>query len=92
MLQGDRLAATARQQLVDFYGTIGLPKTLEDLGLNEITIAQLQQAATLACKPDSDLHRLPFDVVPEQLVAAMLSTTIIEVENRVSTTTSYTNK
>jgi len=82
MLQGDRLAATARQQLLDFYSTIGLPTTLADLGLSEITIAQLHHAATLACKPDSDLHRLPFVVMPEQLVAAMVSTTIIEVENR----------
>jgi glycerol dehydrogenase-like iron-containing ADH family enzyme len=82
MLQGDRLAATARQQLLDFYTSIGLPKTLADLGLNDITIAQLHHAATLACKPDSDLHRLPFTVTPEQLVAAMVSTTIIEVENR----------
>jgi glycerol dehydrogenase-like iron-containing ADH family enzyme len=82
MLQGDRLAATARQQLLDFYRTIELPTTLADLGLSEMTIAQLQHAATLACKPDSDLHRLPFAVVPEQLVAAMLSTTIIEVDRR----------
>jgi glycerol dehydrogenase-like iron-containing ADH family enzyme len=78
MIQGDLLAATARQQLLDFYTTIGLPKTLADLGLSEITISQLHHAATLACKPDSDLHRLPFDVVPEQLVAAMVSTTIID--------------
>ena len=82
MLQGDRLAATARQQLLDFYTSIGLPKTLADLGLNDITIAQLHHAASLACQPDSDLHRLPFAVTPEQLVAAMVSTTIIEVENR----------
>jgi glycerol dehydrogenase-like iron-containing ADH family enzyme len=78
MLQGDRLAATARQQLLDFYTQIGLPKTLADLGLSEITISQLQHAATLACQPESDLHRLPFDVMPEQLVAAMVSTTIIQ--------------
>jgi glycerol dehydrogenase-like iron-containing ADH family enzyme len=78
MLQGNQLAATARQQLLDFYTEIGLPKTLADLGLSEITISQLHHAATLACKPDSDLHRLPFPVVPEQLVAAMVSTTIIE--------------
>jgi glycerol dehydrogenase-like iron-containing ADH family enzyme len=78
MLQGNQLAATARQQLLDFYTDIGLPKTLADLDLSEITIAQLHQAATLACKPDSDLHRLPFTVNPEQLVAAMVSTTIIE--------------
>jgi glycerol dehydrogenase-like iron-containing ADH family enzyme len=78
MLQGNQLAATARQQLLDFYSEIGLPKTLAELGLSEITIAQLHHAAMLACKPDSDLHRLPFTVTPEQLVAAMVSTTIIE--------------
>jgi glycerol dehydrogenase-like iron-containing ADH family enzyme len=78
MLQGNQLAATARQQLLDFYTMIGLPKTLADLGLSEITIAQLHHAAKLACQPDSDLHRLPFSVVPEQLVAAMVSTTIVE--------------
>jgi glycerol dehydrogenase-like iron-containing ADH family enzyme len=78
MLQGNQLAATARQQLLEFYTAIGLPKTLADLGLNEITLAQLHHAAALACKPDSDLHRLPFVVVPEQLVAAMVSTTIVE--------------
>jgi glycerol dehydrogenase-like iron-containing ADH family enzyme len=78
ILQGDLLAATARQQLLDFYTAIGLPKTLADLGLSEITLAQLHHAATLACHPNSDLHRLPFHVVPEQLVAAMVSTTIVE--------------
>ena len=78
MLQADRLAATARAQLLDFYTEIGLPKTLAELGLSEITIAQLHHAATLACQSDSDLHRLPFAVVPEQLVAAMVSTTITE--------------
>jgi glycerol dehydrogenase-like iron-containing ADH family enzyme len=83
MLQGDLLAATARAQLLDFYTQIGLPKTLADLGLSEITITQLQHAATLACQPESDLHRLPFDVMPEQLVAAMVSTTIIERRSEV---------
>jgi glycerol dehydrogenase-like iron-containing ADH family enzyme len=78
ILPGDRLAATARAQLLDFYTAIGLPKTLADLGLSEITLAQLHHAAALACQPNSDLHRLPFPVVPEQLVAAMVSTTIVD--------------
>jgi glycerol dehydrogenase len=78
MLQEDRLAAVARQQLLEFYSAIGLPKTLADLGLSEITLSQLHHAANLACKPDSDLHHLPFAVVPEQLVAAMVSTTILD--------------
>jgi glycerol dehydrogenase-like iron-containing ADH family enzyme len=78
MIQDDRLAATTRLQLLDFYNEIGLPKTLADLGLDEITLSQLHHAAALACQPESDLHRLPFTVVPEQLVAAMVSTTISE--------------
>ncbi|MGB7440933.1 MAG: iron-containing alcohol dehydrogenase family protein [Coleofasciculaceae cyanobacterium] len=76
MLQGNQLAASARQQLLQFYAEIGLPSTLEALGLGNITLAQLRQAAEIACDPASDLHRLPFKVVPEQLMAAMVSTTV----------------
>jgi glycerol dehydrogenase-like iron-containing ADH family enzyme len=75
MLQGNQLAATARQQLMKFYAEIGLPQTLDDLGLVNITLKELRQAAEIACNPNSDIHRLPFKVVPEQLMAAMVSTT-----------------
>jgi glycerol dehydrogenase-like iron-containing ADH family enzyme len=74
MLQGNQLAATARQQLLQFYSEIGLPPTLADLGLADCSIAQLQQAAEVACNPQSDIHRLPFAVTPVQLMAAMVST------------------
>lgn len=75
MLQNNQLAATARQQLIKFYAEIGLPQTLDNLGLGDISLAQLQCAAEIACNPNSDIHRLPFKVVPEQLMAAMVSTT-----------------
>lgn len=75
MIQGNQLAATARQQLMKFYSEIGLPQTLADLGLGDVTIAELQHAAEVACLPTSDIHRLPFTVVPSQLMAAMVSTT-----------------
>jgi glycerol dehydrogenase-like iron-containing ADH family enzyme len=75
MIPGNQLAATARQQLLKFYAAIGLPQTLADLGLAQVTIADLQHAAEVACAPQSDLHRLPFAVVPSQLLAAMVSTT-----------------
>ncbi len=75
MLQNNQLAATARQQLLKFYTEIGLPQTLDNLGLGDISLTQLQQAADIACNPNSDIHRLPFKVVPEQLMAAMVSTT-----------------
>lgn len=76
MLGGNQLAATARQQLLSFYQTIGLPTTLSDLGMADISLPQLNQAATLACAPSSDLHHLPFSVTPEHLIAAMVSTTV----------------
>ncbi len=75
MIQGNQLAATSRQQLLKFYDRIGLPKTLSDLGLERVSIAQLQHAAEIACNDASDIHRLPFPVAPSQLMAAMVSTT-----------------
>ncbi|MBD1850426.1 iron-containing alcohol dehydrogenase family protein [Cyanobacteria bacterium FACHB-502] len=75
MVQGSILAATSRQQLLKFYGEIGLPQTLADLGLINVTLADLQRSAEIACRPSSDIHRLPFTVTPDQLMAAMVSTT-----------------
>jgi glycerol dehydrogenase-like iron-containing ADH family enzyme len=82
MVQGNQLAASARQQLLQFYTDIGLPKTLEDLGLADITLAQLRQVAVIATQPQSDIHRLPFTVSAEQLTAAMVST-VVETTARV---------
>lgn len=75
ILQGSNLAATARQQLLRFYTEIGLPLTLTDLGLADVSVKALQAVAEVACAEGSDLHRLPFKVVPAQLMAAMVSTT-----------------
>jgi glycerol dehydrogenase len=72
----NQLAVTSRQQLIKFYQEIGLPCTLEDLGLQDITLTQLRHCAEIACQPKSDIHRLPFSVNPEQLVTAMVSTTL----------------
>nr|CAO88304.1 unnamed protein product [Microcystis aeruginosa PCC 7806] len=72
---GNQLAVSARGQLIQFYEQIGLPKSLEDLGLKDVSLAQLRHAAAIACQPNSDIHRLPFTVSPEQVMAAMVSTT-----------------
>lgn len=75
MASGNALAATARQQLLQFYAQLGLPTSLAAMGMDRLTVAQLQQAATVACKAGSDIHHLPFAVQPEQVMAAMVSTT-----------------
>ncbi|MDX1976074.1 MAG: iron-containing alcohol dehydrogenase family protein [Pseudanabaenaceae cyanobacterium bins.68] len=79
-MQGNQLAATARQQLLKFYDQIGLPQSLQALGLGDISLNQLTKAAEIACAPGSDLHRLPFRVSEEQLLAAMVSTTAVLVK------------
>ncbi|MBC7517040.1 MAG: iron-containing alcohol dehydrogenase, partial [Alkalinema sp. FL-bin-369] len=74
MIQGSALAKASRQRLLSFYDAIGLPKSLVDLGLGEVSVEDLKIAATFACKPGSDIHHLPFKVNPEQVVEAMIST------------------
>ncbi len=73
--QQSQLAATSRGQLMKFYRGIGLPLTLTDLGLGDVKLSELTTAAEVACQPDSDLHHLPFQVSPTQLLAALVSTT-----------------
>ena len=93
MLQGNQLAAAARQQLVKFYAEIGLPQKLDDLGLGNITLQQLQKAAQFALQPNSDIHRLPFKVALEQLMAAMVSTTApVEATGKSNSLTSPSNQ
>jgi len=75
MIQGNQLAASARQQLLKFYAEIGLPQKLADLGLGNITLGELQTASEISLQPNSDIHRLPFNVALEHLMAAMVSTT-----------------
>ncbi|MBE9005605.1 iron-containing alcohol dehydrogenase family protein [Fortiea sp. LEGE XX443] len=75
MILGNQLATTARQQLLKFYAEIGLPQKLDDLELGNIKLSELQTAAEIALAPNSDIHRLPFKVALEQLMAAMISTT-----------------
>ena len=72
---GNQLATSSRHQLLKFYQEIGLPTSLGDLGLSQVTLAELEQTAAIACQPNSDIHRLPFSVSPSQVLAAMVSTT-----------------
>ena len=69
ILQGRQLAATSRQQLLEFYTTIGLPTCLEDLKIAALKAGSTRQsslsvAARVACAPTSDIHHLPFAVTP----------------------------
>ena len=75
VIGGNQLAGQARRQLLPFFQELGLPVNLEDLGLSEASLQELQQVATFACRPGSDLHHLPFAVEPADLLAALVSST-----------------
>ena len=51
---------------------LGLPVSLDDLGLGHATINQLQQVCQFACRDGSDLHHLPFEVTPGGLMEALV--------------------
>ncbi|MEA5423902.1 iron-containing alcohol dehydrogenase family protein [Synechococcus sp. CCY9201] len=73
---GSQLAAQARRQLLPFFRALGLPVTLEDLGLAGASLVDLQSVCAFACQEGSDLHHLPFPVGEEELLAALVSTTV----------------
>lgn len=72
MIQNNQLATSSLQQLIKFYQEIGLPCTLEDLNLKDITLDKLRFCAKFICEECPDLQRLPFKVSPSQLLAAMV--------------------
>ncbi len=75
LLGGHRLAGQARRQLIPFFRALGLPVSLEDLGLGEASLNDLNIVCSFAVQPGSDLHHLPFAVSANDLLTAMVSTT-----------------
>ncbi len=71
-LGGNQLAGQAHRQLLPLLRKLGLPVSLDDLGLGHATINQLQQVCQFACRDGSDLHHLPFEVTPGGLMEALV--------------------
>ena len=74
VLGGSQLAGQARRQLLPLFRQLGLPVSLEELGLGQAGLHELQQACAFACRDGSDLHHLPFAVAANDLLAALVST------------------
>ena len=71
-LGGNRLAAQAHRQLLPLLRDLGLPVCLDDLGLAQASLSELQQVCAFACREGSDLHHLPFPVSPGALLEALV--------------------
>ncbi|MBC8168611.1 MAG: iron-containing alcohol dehydrogenase family protein [Synechococcus sp.] len=73
-LGGNQLAAQSRRQLLPLLKQLGVPVTLQDLGLGETGLHDLRAICSFACRPGSDLHHLPFEVTETDLLEALVST------------------
>jgi glycerol dehydrogenase len=84
MLHGEKVAFGTLTQLVlenrsiqeisdiiIFLKKIGLPTTLAELGLAGASDAELLEAAVASCAENDTMGNMPFDVLPEDIVAAM---------------------
>ncbi|MFO7628051.1 MAG: iron-containing alcohol dehydrogenase family protein [Prochlorococcaceae cyanobacterium] len=76
VIGANQLAGQARRQLLPFFRSLGLPVSLEGLGLAGASPQELQQVCSFACRPGSDLYHLPFAIEAADLLAALLSTTV----------------
>ncbi len=61
------------EEVVDFCISVGLPVTLEELGIGKASREDLFRVAKAACAPGETIHNMPFEVQPEMVLDAMLA-------------------
>jgi glycerol dehydrogenase len=58
-------------QVYNFCKTVGLPTTLDEIGLGEVSDEDLMKAATAACAPGETIHNEPIPVTPSAVFNAL---------------------
>jgi glycerol dehydrogenase len=61
------------EEVVNFCLSVGLPLTLEDLGVKEIQHEKIRKVAELSCAEGETIHNMPFAVTPEMVYAAIIT-------------------
>jgi len=59
-------------EVLDFCLKIGLPVTLEEIGVTEVTEEKIRKVAEATAGPDETIHSEPFEVTPERVYAAII--------------------
>lgn len=67
----ENVSADELEEIITFCIEIGLPVTMKELGVEELTDEKLMAVATAACAETDTLHNMPFEVTPESVAAAM---------------------
>ena len=58
-------------EIVSFCIEVGLPVTMKELGVEELTDEKVMAVAELACAENDTLHNMPFEVTPTTVAAAI---------------------
>lgn len=60
-------------ELLAFCQSVGLPITLEEMGVKEIVPEKIMEVAKAASVPGETIHNMPFEVTAESVYAAILT-------------------
>jgi glycerol dehydrogenase len=61
------------EEVVDFCLEVGLPISLEEIGLGDVSREDLRRVADGACAEGETIHNEPFEVYPEMVLDAILA-------------------
>lgn len=59
-------------EVLDFCLKVGLPVTLEEIGVIEVTEEKIRKVSEATAGPDETIHSEPFEVTPERVYAAII--------------------
>ena len=62
-----------REEVLSFLAQVGLPRSLEQLGISPCGESGLRRAAEEACSAGSPIHNMPFPVSPQAVYRALLA-------------------
>ncbi len=70
----NELKNQSRSQLVNLLKDLKVPITINSLGLQKSSNEELYKACYFACKEESEIHNMPFNVTPDILIDAIKQT------------------
>tara|TARA_Y100001970_G_scaffold294273_1_gene449612 strand:+ start:17389 stop:18480 length:1092 start_codon:yes stop_codon:yes gene_type:complete len=76
LMMNNNLALQSIKQLTIFMKKINLPISIDQLNLKSLSKESLMQACDFACKKDSDIYLLPFEINKEILFEAIVKTNL----------------
>jgi len=82
MLVLEERPAEVLEEVVDFCLKVGLPVSLEDIGVENASREDLEGVAEAACAEGETIHNMPIEIQPAMLVDAMIAADAFGRERR----------